>query len=70
MEEESKKQYGFDANQGHGNHIDCLSDTENTAAHSKEIAFPESPQGTRSGQGHSLASRLLPGSGSCRGRQQ
>ncbi len=31
MEEENKKQDGFDANQGHGNHIDCLSDTENTA---------------------------------------
>ena len=31
MEEENKKQDGFDVNQGHGNHIDCLSDTENTA---------------------------------------
>ena len=31
MEEENKKQDGFDANQGHGNHIDCLSDIENTA---------------------------------------
>jgi len=31
MEEENKKQDWFDVNQGHGNHIDCLSDTENTA---------------------------------------
>ena len=31
MEEENKKQDEFDVNQGHGNHIDCLSDTENTA---------------------------------------
>lgn len=31
MEEENKKQDGFDVNQGHGNHIDCLSDTENAA---------------------------------------
>lgn len=31
MEAENKKQDGFDVNQGHGNHIDCLSDTGNTA---------------------------------------
>ena len=31
MEEKNKRQDGFDINQGHGNHIDCLSETGNTA---------------------------------------